>query len=763
MKNIYAIDVGAFKIAVCYASIPQPLDQINGLFLKEQVCDEIAVRTGSKEQRVSFPCVPGGLRSFWGGNDLIQTGTGAFLANSIITELLRDMWVSLEKDRSDTQNFANASWVDESFTTIGYPFGWNELRKNAYLKVVEQAGFPNVSLVDEASAFLAYFERYHREEFSGQKGILVYDLGSASLSIAIAEILSDGKAKKLTVTGNPSLGGCVFDKQVESLILEKLNASILENVVKRSLPMEEEVLSFAKKLKEHLSNAVANGLSEVTETLQFDGWDLQISISRSEFELLSENIVPELVEPVWEALSKAYLQPEDIGTIFFVGSAARLWCVHERVVSLFPNAKIVWSENPQETLVKGLALHAIARDMARQHLLMGREKERKGVSIQENVPENLRPVRSPFRNRILVGAAFLVVLFVAMGWFFSDHFDIAGLFYRSKAEVQEKKDDASSGESTVQDEKKVPNVVQETPEDLSKEVQLPQISAPDELQIICVLNGTAEDSDFYQGVLFAKERLGVASVRVLRRNDLDILCRDESFAHRVAVGSKENLDALPKEEHDGVFLFPLWEDAYVITVPEFGVRDVMKVENIELILFWGFRGKNSEMDIENPKSSKDVISSVATKQISIDQNADLLGGIGAFEDFFHRAKKLLSAIKQPYHDGFTQYDNPIYGLVERGELKIALLEFPPQKVDKLPDTSHIHMIIPPFEWHRGFWSVVLLLQQERLDGEKTVRNLSDFLNSTLTILTKHNVVLYKRHGDTQELQEIQRFPIIGWR
>ncbi len=220
---------------------------------------------------------------------------------------------------------------------------------------------------------------------------------------------------------------------------------------------------------------------------------------------------------------------------------------------------------------------------------------------------------------------------------------------------------------------------------------------------------------------------------------------------------------MPKEEHDGVFLFPLWEDAYVITVPEFGVRDVMKVENIELILFWGFRGKNSEMDIENPKSSKDVISSVATKQISIDQNADLLGGIGAFEDFFHRAKKLLSAIKQPYHDGFTQYDNPIYGLVERGELKIALLEFPPQKVDKLPDTSHIHMIIPPFEWHRGFWSVVLLLQQERLDGEKTVRNLSDFLNSTLTILTKHNVVLYKRHEDTQELQEMQRFPIIGWR
>lgn len=772
MKHFFALDLGSKRLVACHAPIHQPADivDVNAFYLHMRICGE-ENHESYKQERPLFPCVAGGLKTFLGIEDYVKIGKGAFKADAIIVPLFRSVATALEKECLDGSPIAGDSSVNESVTVVGYPFGWNELQKKAYIQSVEEAGFPNVTLVDESSALIAYFKHFHGGGSSEQKGVLVYDLGSSSLNVAIAEVVSDGEMKRLATTGNPSLGECAFDERLDSLVREKLTASLKKSGLQKAFPTEGETHSFAVKLKERLSVAVANGTSEVTETFQLEELDLPISLSRSEVETLSEELVPELVEPVWEALSKAFLQPEEIGTVFFVGSAALLWCVQEGIGSLFPNAKTVWSENPQETMVKGLALHAIAKDRANQHLVMDTERQIKGAVSQEESEEShekLRPVRSSFRKRILVGVASLVVLFVAMGWFFSEHIDIANFFYRSKAEVQEQKVDVSSGESTVQDEKRASNGALEIPEDLSKEVLLPQIDTPGVLQILCVLNESADDSDFYQGVLFATERLSVASVKELWRNDSDVLRRDESFAYRVVLGSKENLDILSNEEHDGVFFFPLSEGASGKNVPEIGVRDVMKAKNAQFVLFRGREIKHSEKDgvflspAENEGSLSTLHENLPKQNTLEDDSKNKKQTLNFSQEVWAKINELLFVNKF----ATTNIQDPkeyIYPVYRDRLLALVFFDYTPQEAEKMQDNSNVQTLVPPFEWHRGFWSVVLLLRQEWLEGEKTVENLSSFINSTRTIVTRNAVVLYKRHEDTQELQEMQRFPIIGWR
>ena len=731
MNHFFAIDIGSKKLAAYYICSPQSLNQNTDEeieYLKIYACEENAQQKNLQQGKVSFPCAKGGLKSFLGGKDLVKASNGAFSADAIIVAFLGEVRVDLEKACLNGRAMSESSVIAESVTTIGYPFGWNEIQKNTYIKAVEQAGFPNVRIIDESSALVAYLKKLNSETSLGQGKILIYDLGSSSMNIAVAELDAEGNPKQLAATGDPSCGGNKLDEQINSLVDKKLNDFLSKGDFKGYLPSEEETAAFSTRLKERLSVAVTNGTTEIEENFRIEEQNVLISLSRSEIDVLFEDIMPQIMEPVWEALSKAFLQPEDIGTILFAGGAAQLWCVREKIESIFPHAKILWSENPQETMVKGLALHSIAKEMAQQHLVT-EPKEQKEEVFSEKKAHRPSPSARPSSSRGIFKTAFIVAALVIVGWFLSDRFNILGT-------RQSQNEFIAQNNETTQLDRNISS--DDSPEILAKaqkEGLLPQISNPKTTKIICVLDEEPDNSDFFQGVLFAKEQLDIVSVESWQLNKSAGTEKNGSYDLKIAIGSEENLETSKTEIASGdkqiEFTYvSLWKESSDIVSPQLNVQDIMKIAGSDPILI---------RHLANSEVSTDV-----TLSPSKTSGWSPFGG----------------------SDQNDTAESKIIDLAKTGSLKIVFLDTSPKNLyknnsydPKNPPIIIPPIIIPPLDWHRGFWSVVLLIKQGLLGEDNTIENLSALLNTTITVVTKDEVLLYKRDKDNQDIQEIERFPL----
>ncbi|SMG30460.1 Hsp70 family protein [Dethiosulfovibrio salsuginis] len=726
MNHFFAIDIGSKKLAAYYTCSPQSLSQNTDEeieYLKIYACEKNSQQKNLQQGKVSFPCAKGGLKSFLGGKDLVKASNGALSADAIIVAFLGEIRVDLEKACLNGRTMSESSVIAESVTTIGYPFGWNEIQKNTYIKAVEQAGFPNVRIIDESSALVAYLKKLNSETSLGQGKILIYDLGSASMNIAVAELDAEGNPKQLAATGNPSCGGNKLDEQINLLVDKKLNDFLSKGDFKGNLPSEEETAAFSTRLKERLSVAVTNGTPEIEENFGIEDQNVLISLSRSEIDALFEDIMPQIMEPVWEALSKAFLQPEDIGTILFAGGAAQLWCVREKIESIFSQAKILWSENPQETMVKGLALHSITKEMAQQHLVT-EPKEQKKEIFSEKKAHRPSPSDRPSSSRGIFKTAFIVATLVIVGWFLSDRFNILGTRQSQNEFI------AQNNETTQIDRNISSDDSTETSAKAQKEGLLPQISNPKNTKIICALEEESDNSDFLQGILFAKEQLDIISVESWQLNKTVATEKNDSYDFKIVIGSKENLETSKTEiasgdKQIGFTYVPLWKDSSDIVSPQLNAQDIMKIAGSDSVLIR--RLANSEV-------STDV-----TLSPSKTSGWSPFGG----------------------SDQNDTTEIKIIDLARTGSLKIVFLDTSPKNVYKNNsyDPKNPPIIIPPLDWHRGFWSVVLLIKQGLLGEDNTIENLSALLNTTITVVTKDEVLLYKRDKDNQDIQEIERFPL----
>lgn len=726
MNHFFAVDIGSTKLATYYTCPPQSLNQNTDEeieYLKIYACEETSQKKNLQQGKVSFPCAKGGLKSFLGGKDLVKASNGAFSADAIIVAFLGEVRADLEKACLNGHTMSEPSVFADSITTIGYPFGWNEIQKNTYIKAVEQAGFPNIRIIDESSALVAYLKKLNNETSLGQGKILIYDLGSASMNIAVAELDAEGNPKQLAATGDPSCGGNKLDEQINLLVDKKLNDFLSKGDFKGNPPSEEETTAFSTRLKERLSVAVTNGTTEIEENFRIEDQNVLISLSRSEIDALFEDIMPQIMEPVWEALSKAFLQPEDIETIFFAGGAAQLWCVREKIESIFPHAKILWSENPQETMVKGLALHSIAKEMAQQHLVT-EPKEQKEEVFSEKKAHRPSPSARPSSSRGIFKTAFIVAALVIVGWFSLDRFNILGTRQSQNEFI------AQNNETTQLDRNISSDNSPEISAKAQKEGLLPQISNPKTTKIICVLEEEPDNSDFFQGVLFAKERVDIASVESWQLNKSATTEKNDSYDLKIAIGSEENLETSKTEIASGdkqiEFTYvPLWKESSDIVSPKLDVQDIMKIASSDSVL----------------------IRRLANSEVSTD--VTLSPG------------KTSGWLPFGVSDQNDTAESKIISLAKTGSLKIVLLDSSPKNAYKnsLYDPKNPPIIIPPLDWHRGFWSVVLLIKQGLLGEDNTIENLSALLNTTITVVTKDEVLLYKRDKDNQDIQEIERFPL----
>jgi molecular chaperone DnaK len=238
--------------------------------------------------------------------------------------------------------------VERAVITV--PAYFNDAQRQATKDAGEIAGLKVERIINEpTAAALAYgLDKKKNEK------IAVFDLGGGTFDISILDV-GDGVFEVLSTNGDTHLGGDDWDQKLIDHIAEEFRRK--EGIDIRKDPMAlQRVKEAAEKAKCELSS-----MQETTVNLPFITADqtgpkhLQISITRSKFESLCDDLFRRLRDPCLQALRDAKLDPSKIDEVVLVGGSTRMPKAQQIAKEIFgkePNKSV----NPDEVVAVGAAI-----------------------------------------------------------------------------------------------------------------------------------------------------------------------------------------------------------------------------------------------------------------------------------------------------------------------------------------------------------------------------------------------------------------------
>lgn len=252
---------------------------------------------------------------------------------------------------------------------ITIPASFDTIQSNATKEAGVQAGFKQVVLLQEPiAASLAYANIKKEKELSDGQW-LVYDLGGGTFDVALIKI-KDGEMKVLDHEGDNFLGGADFDSLiVDSLIIPKLNSAykfdnLTEDLKSASGKYNAKYYVFLRRAEEAKILLSAKSSAEVViDGFQDDDGndvDLEIIITRSEFNELIKKYVDSTLDMVKRILTRNTMKSSDLQFILMIGGSTYIPFVRQRVeeiLSIQVNCEI----DPTTAVAVGAAFFAATK------------------------------------------------------------------------------------------------------------------------------------------------------------------------------------------------------------------------------------------------------------------------------------------------------------------------------------------------------------------------------------------------------------------
>ena len=256
----------------------------------------------------------------------------------------------LQKLKRDAEAYLGGP-VTEAVITVPAYFG--DAQRQATKEAGQIAGLEVLRIINEpTAASLAYGLDKEGED----QTILVYDLGGGTFDVSVLEI-GEGVFEVKATSGNTQLGGDDFDQ----MLIDWLAGTFKDE---QGVDLTKDPMSL-QRLKEAAEKAKIE-LSQVTETeinLPFitatsEGpLHLQKTLTRSEFQKMTEDLVLATKDPVLSAVKDAGIEMGDIDHVILVGGSTRMPAVQELVKETTgkePHRGV----NPDEVVASGAALQA---------------------------------------------------------------------------------------------------------------------------------------------------------------------------------------------------------------------------------------------------------------------------------------------------------------------------------------------------------------------------------------------------------------------
>ncbi|MBP6563047.1 MAG: Fe-S protein assembly chaperone HscA, partial [Neisseriaceae bacterium] len=225
---------------------------------------------------------------------------------------------------------------------ITVPAYFDDAQRQATKDAAKLAGLNVLRLLNEPTAAAIAYGLDNASEGT----FVVYDLGGGTFDVSILR-LTKGIFEVLATNGNSALGGDDFDHRLYCWVLETAQLSALNEVDNQLL------LALARAAKESLTH---DNSATIHCTLS-DGHTVNVSISRDEFQRITQHLVNKTLTPMQKALSDAKIKKEDVNGVIMVGGATRMPHVQTATEQYFKQAPLN-NLNPDEVVAMGAAMQA---------------------------------------------------------------------------------------------------------------------------------------------------------------------------------------------------------------------------------------------------------------------------------------------------------------------------------------------------------------------------------------------------------------------
>jgi len=252
----------------------------------------------------------------------------------------------LQKMKQTAEDYLGQK-VTEAVVTV--PAYFNDSQRQATKEAGIIAGLEVKRIINEpTAASLAYGLDKNKNE-----KIAIYDLGGGTFDISILE-LSEGVFEVKSTNGDTHLGGDDFDQRIIDWMVDEFLKA--EGVDLSKDPMAlQRLKETAEKAKIELSSTAQTEINLPFITATDTGpKHMNMTLSRSKFEQLCDDLFQRTVKPCQTALKDAGISASEINEVVMVGGMTRVPKVQEIAKEIFgkePHRGV----NPDEVVAIGAA------------------------------------------------------------------------------------------------------------------------------------------------------------------------------------------------------------------------------------------------------------------------------------------------------------------------------------------------------------------------------------------------------------------------
>ena len=254
----------------------------------------------------------------------------------------------LSKLKEDAKNFCGHE-IKKAIITV--PAYFNESQREATRDAGKIAGLEVLKIINEpTAAALAYgLSSQHK----GTKNLFVFDLGGGTFDVSIVR-LENSKYNVLATNGDTHLGGEDFDNLLMKYCMDEFKIQTNIDISNNQKAMRR-LKVHCEKIKRDLScsNQVELDIDALAE-----GEDLNMTITKANFEYICQESFEKCIPPMKEALNDAKLNKEDIDEIILVGGSTRIPKNQEIVTAFFNGKELCKSIHADEAVAYGAAVQA---------------------------------------------------------------------------------------------------------------------------------------------------------------------------------------------------------------------------------------------------------------------------------------------------------------------------------------------------------------------------------------------------------------------
>lgn len=255
----------------------------------------------------------------------------------------------LTKMKETAEAFLGKKIKDAVVTVPAY---FNDSQRQATKDAGVITGLNVLRIINEpTAAALAYGLD---KKLSGEKNVLIYDLGGGTFDVSILTIDEGSMFEVRSTAGDTHLGGEDFDNRMVNFFIQEFKRKYNKDMSKNARALRR-LRTACERAKRTLSSS-----SEASVEIDslFEGIDFYTKISRARFEELCSDLFRSTLEPVERALVDAKIDKGKIHDIVLVGGSTRIPKIQKLLQEFMSGKELNKSINPDEAVAYGAAVQA---------------------------------------------------------------------------------------------------------------------------------------------------------------------------------------------------------------------------------------------------------------------------------------------------------------------------------------------------------------------------------------------------------------------